>query len=334
MEKVFEPFFSTKPEGSGTGLGLSMVYGFVKQSGGHVKIYSEVGHGTTVRIYLPRSMESEAQTDTQPEGQMRGGSETILVVEDDEGVRETAVSLLRNLGYTVLHAPEAQSALAIIESGVMLDLLFTDVVMPGPLRSPDLASKARECIPNLAVLFTSGYTQNAIVHAGRLDDGVELLGKPYSQEALARKVRQVLGSKPNHAPVQAASRPGAASNSVAPAYKPRMLICENDVPIGLTIRDMLESRGFAVTLVGSAELAKRVYQAEKIDLLITDLRLPGTSGADLIRELRKISPRLPVLLTTGHFDADEILLDANTKVLLKPYGADILVKEINSLLTS
>jgi signal transduction histidine kinase len=195
MERVFEPFFSTKPEGKGTGLGLSMVYGLVKQSGGHVKLFSELGEGTTVKIYLPRALGAEdAPADERPAA-AGGGSETILVVEDDEGVCETAVGLLADLGYRVLKAGDAMAALSLIESGAAIDLLFTDVVMPGPLRGPELARKARDWLPGLAVLFTSGYTENAIVHGGRLDAGVELLSKPYTREALARKIRHVLVSQ-------------------------------------------------------------------------------------------------------------------------------------------
>jgi PAS domain S-box-containing protein len=197
IDKAFEPFFSTKAEGAGTGLGLSMVYGFVKQSGGHVAIYSELNHGTTVKLYLPRSYEAEdtrAPVETTP---AVGGNETILVAEDNEPVRATVVETLRELGYQVLVAGDAEAALAILQSGIQIHLLFTDVVMPGPLRSPDLARKAREVVPGIAVLFTSGYTRNSIVHGGRLDPGVDLLGKPYSREDLARKVRHALGKREN-----------------------------------------------------------------------------------------------------------------------------------------
>ena len=196
IEQVFEPFFSTKPEGQGSGLGLSMVYGFVKQSGGHVKIYSEIGHGTTVKLYLPRVRKREEVLVVSPEAvAMRGGTETILVAEDDPDVQATVVELLTELGYTVLRANDATSALSVIESGVAIDLLFTDVVMPGALKSPELARLARARLPELSVLFTSGYTENAIVHDGRLDVGVELLSKPYTREQLARKVRAVLEGK-------------------------------------------------------------------------------------------------------------------------------------------
>ncbi|MBB4067201.1 PAS domain S-box-containing protein [Gellertiella hungarica] len=195
MARAFEPFFSTKPVGKGSGLGLSMVYGFVKQSGGHVKIYSELGEGTTVRIYLPRSSAPEERLAEQDMGPISGGNETILVAEDDDEVRATVVAMLGELGYTVLKARDAESAWTVIESGIPIDLLFTDVVMPGSLRSADLARMAKERLPNLAVLFTSGYTENSIVHDGRLDAGVELLSKPYSREALARRIRQVLATR-------------------------------------------------------------------------------------------------------------------------------------------
>lgn len=192
IEKVFDPFFSTKPEGKGTGLGLSMVHGFVKQSGGHVKIYSEPGEGTTVKLYLPRSVEAEDDFDREQPDRAVGGAETILVVEDDAGVRQTVVETLSELGYSVVQAPDPDSALAIVESGMRLDLLFTDVVMPGRLKSSELARKAKLRFPDLKVLYTSGYTENSIVHAGRLDPGVNLLGKPYTREDLSRRIRSLL----------------------------------------------------------------------------------------------------------------------------------------------
>jgi PAS domain S-box-containing protein len=195
IDKVFEPFFTTKSEGKGSGLGLSMVYGFVKQSNGHIKIYSEPGQGTTIKLYLPRATEPEDAMVPVVTGPVEGGTESILVVEDDAEVRETTVAILLDLGYRVLKAKDAQSALSVVESGSPIDLLFTDVVMPGALRSPELARKARERVPGIAVLFTSGYTENAIVHGGRLDPGVELLPKPYSREALAHKIRAVLAKR-------------------------------------------------------------------------------------------------------------------------------------------
>jgi CheY-like chemotaxis protein len=194
MRQAFEPFFTTKPVGKGTGLGLSQVYGFVKQSGGHVGIYSELNHGTTVRVYLPRLLREEVgaaalQNEPVPEGQK---SETLLVVEDDHDVRAYSVESLRELGYRVLEAHDGPSALRVLEQEQNISLLFTDVVLPGGMTGAQLAAQARGLRPSLNVLFTTGYARNAIVHQGRLDARVQLITKPYTFEALAAKVRDVL----------------------------------------------------------------------------------------------------------------------------------------------
>lgn len=192
IERAFEPFFTTKAPGTGTGLGLSMVHGFVKQSGGHLKIYSELGRGTTVRIYLPRSTLSEEDAGALPTGNVVGGTEVILLVEDDDSVRATAADMLADLGYQVLMARDADGAMAIIERGGAIDLLFTDLVMPGPFGAAELARRAQERLPRLRILFTSGYTDNAVIHGGRLEGNVELLPKPFTQDELSRKLRKVL----------------------------------------------------------------------------------------------------------------------------------------------
>ncbi len=196
MVRALDPFFTTKPAGEGTGLGLPQVYGFVKQSGGHLKIYSEVGEGTTVKLYLPRSLARETAQPARIGGLAVTGTETVLLVDDDEIVQATVASMLEDLGYTVLPALSGAAALAILEKGAKVDLLFTDVVMPGAISGRQLAERAVELVPGLKVLFTSGYTENAIVHNGRLDPGVELLSKPYGREQLAAKVRRVLDSAP------------------------------------------------------------------------------------------------------------------------------------------
>ena len=191
-KKVFDPFFTTKADGKGSGLGLSMVYGFVHQSNGHIRLYSEPGQGTTVRIYLPRTRQAVASVVESETVRREGAGEMILVVEDEEGVRSAAVALLEELGYRCEEASDAQSALELVRSGAKIDLVFTDVVMPGPLSCRQLAEAIEQARPGLPVLFTSGYTENAIVHHGRLDSGLRLLSKPYSREEMARKVAAAL----------------------------------------------------------------------------------------------------------------------------------------------
>jgi PAS domain S-box-containing protein len=197
LEHVFEPFFTTKPPGHGTGLGLSMVYGFVKQSGGHIKIWSEPGRGTTVRIYLPRATAAGVVEYAAPVGvaPAMGGTGTVLVVEDNEQLRATAVAQLKSLGYCVLQAQDGQSALDILaRRGERVDLLFSDVMMPGGLDGYALAKLAVELHPDLKVLLTSGFPGEALTRMGGEARGFRLIGKPYRKEELDRAVRQVLGS--------------------------------------------------------------------------------------------------------------------------------------------
>ena len=195
LDKVFDPFFTTKEVGKGTGLGLSMVFGFVKQSNGHIKIYSEEGHGTSVKLYLPRAtgLHATAVESLAPSG-IEGGNEVVLVVEDDALVRRYVITQIESLGYTTLEASNAAEAMIIINTAASIDLLFTDVIMPGSMNGRQLVDQALKRRPALKTLFTSGYTENAIVHHGRLDSGVLLLAKPYRKSDLARMFRQALGS--------------------------------------------------------------------------------------------------------------------------------------------
>jgi CheY-like chemotaxis protein len=330
LDQVFEPFFTTKPEGQGTGLGLSMVYGFVKQSGGHIKIYSEPAHGTTVRLYLPRTREEEDVATDVEVGPATGGSETVLVVEDDEDVRTTVVEVLSDLGYRVLKAKDAETALAVVESGVPIDLLFTDVVMPGRMRSPELARKTRERLPRIAVLFTSGYTENAIVHGGRLDDGIDLLSKPYTREALARKLRHTLRNQRQH-DQNAHAGPAVRQPRPEPSRSLRILLVEDDSGIRAVTADILEAQGHFVHQAGDAKEALAQLDREAIDVLVTDLGLPGMSGNDLAAEARRRVPDLPTLYVSGYdsrpLDAEQI---AQTRcfVLPKPYDAKALAEAL------
>ena len=194
LERVFDPFFTTKEVGKGTGLGLSMVFGFVKQSGGHIKLYSEEGHGTSVKIYLPRATGlNQTAAEALVSVDIDGGSEAVLVVEDDPLVRRYVMTQIESLGYTTLEAANATDALHIIDNGASIDLLFTDVIMPGHMNGRQLVDEALKRRPALRTLYTSGYTENAIVHHGRLDSGVLLLAKPYRKSELARMIRLALG---------------------------------------------------------------------------------------------------------------------------------------------
>ena len=193
IDHVFEPFFTTKGVGRGTGLGLSMVYGFVKQSNGHIRVYSEVGNGTTIRIYLPRAAAAAGvRAPPSPAGTIKGDGERILVVEDDALVRSQVSAQLESLGYAIHAVPDAVEAFAALESGAVFDLLFTDVILPRGMNGRQLADEALMLRPSLKVLYTSGYSENAVVHHGRLDPGVEMILKPFTQSSLAAKVKQVL----------------------------------------------------------------------------------------------------------------------------------------------
>lgn len=339
IEKVFDPFFTTKEPGKGTGLGLSMVFGFVKQSGGHVKLYSEQGEGTTVRLYLPRTRQAEEIIQIDPKNVPHAqGGETILVVEDDESVRATSVELLTALGYSVLEAPNADSALAIINSGAKIDLLFTDVVMPGNLRSPELARLATQRLPGLKVLFTSGYTQNAIVHSGRLDDGVELIAKPFSRERLAQKIRAVLMSEE---PAAASEPPQTAINhSVAVAARAdaprggRILLVEDEILIRMTTSDMLAEDGLEVIEAGTVAGAKKLLSQQQFDVVMVDLGLPDGSGADVVQGALAMEDGPGIIIASGRDAAESLAhLPGGSRVvhLAKPYTAAMLQKALEQV---
>ncbi len=333
IEKVFEPFFSTKAEGKGSGLGLSMVYGFVKQSGGHVKIYSEVGEGTTIKLYLPRALQSEDVEVAVDNGPIAGGTETVLVVEDDDAVRETVVAMLSDLGYRVLKAVDATNALVVIESGIPIDMLFTDVVMPGTLKSPELARKAKERLPNIAVLFTSGYTENSIVHGGKLDAGVELLSKPYTREALARKFRALLG-KGNEVAAPAPVAKSEIAKPVASGPKPlvtaqlTVLLVEDDALIRVNTAEILQDAGYIVVEAASAEDAMAALETVPFDVLVTDVNLPGASGPELADRARSLRPSAAIVFATG--DASRVKNEVGAGVLSKPYHANALIEMIGT----
>lgn len=317
-EKIFEPFFTTKEIGKGTGLGLSMVYGLVKQSGGQVTVYSEEGHGTTFRMYLPRSIEEAEILNENESGAVVGGTENILVVEDDEDVRSTVTGLLKELGYRVLSAEDAAAGLAIIESGARIDLLFTDVVMPGKLQSREMAERAKALLPEIAVLFTSGYTENSIVHAGRLDDGVNLLSKPYSREALAGRLRECIdrvkmGDQSN------VTADGTLEN---PQMSLRILLVEDEALIRLAALEMLGELGHEARGCSTGTEALRLLESRAFDVLITDLGLPDVPGHEVVTQAQARWPEMQIVIATGDVPErdDRIgLKNGRTHFLSKPY---------------
>ncbi len=241
-------------------------------------------------------------------------------------MREAAVSLLSELGYRVFKAKDAASALGVVESGMPIDLLFTDVVMPGPMRSPELARKAKERLPNLAVLFTSGYTENAIVHGGRLDRGVELLGKPYSRDQLARKIRHVLANQAQHRLAEQCGPAEDASPQVAQAVseKRTVLVVEDDELVRATTAEMLALLGHEVLEASDAHSAMDLLETGPVDILLTDVGLPRVSGMVLARQARGSHPNLKIIIATGDDGARQEAKAINAGLLLKPYQSSDL----------
>ncbi len=318
MARAFEPFFTTKDIGHGTGLGLSQVYGFAKQSGGHIKIYSEPGHGTTVKLYLPRllsSFEPDALPVTPTQAPLSSAGETILVVEDDPDVRANTTGILRELRYTVLEAPIASTALHLLEMHPEIDLLFSDVGLPGGMNGKQLADAAHKIRPDLKVLFTTGYARNAIVHGGRLDPGVQLLPKPFTYAAVATKIAEILGSR---------------------SEQPRVLLVEDEVLVQMVAQEQLQDLGCKVETAGSVtEALDKVRRiAGGIDLAIIDIGLPDRKGDVLATELRALYPNLPIVIASGYGDAglrDRFKGDTRIAFVGKPYTMDDLRKVVDAL---
>lgn len=319
VARAFDPFFTTKPAGRGTGLGLSQVYGFVRQSGGHVRIYSEQGLGTTVKLYLPRhhGPETAATAATTPARSAPRGetSETILIVEDDVRVRDLTADTLAELGYNVLAAESAAAALRQLEVNPNISLLFTDVVMPDA-NGRKLAEEAWKRRPQLKILFTTGYTPNAVVHNGVLDPGVELIVKPYSIDRLARKVRDVLDG--------ARSAPHEAR-----AARRRVLIVDDDAAVCEAMAELLRLENYDVCVASDGTRALEATRSFKPEVVLLDLGLPGIDGYETARELRALPEGRDILLlaATGA-GGDEVarLCEAAgfDRHLVKPVDLDTL----------
>jgi len=319
-QRAFEPFFTTRPEGQGTGLGLSMAYGFVLQSGGHIELSSTPGVGTTVTIYLPRSTEAAAarsatHAESMSEERLRG-SETVLVVEDDRRVQLTVVDMLTQLGYAVLTANDATEALTVVRSGAKVDLLFSDVVMPGPLLSPEMARQALLLRPSLKVLFTSGHTRDTAGLDAQIRRGADLLQKPYSRGQLARKLREVFDGV-RHARHEPAH--GAATRAL------NVLVVEDERDAREALCELLAMVGYTYEAASNAEEALQCLQRHPFDVLLTDLTLPGMSGLDLARAAVAMKAAHRVVFSSGREPPpQDASLPFAFTALLKPYSLDQL----------
>jgi signal transduction histidine kinase/DNA-binding response OmpR family regulator len=326
LDHVFEPFFTTKNDGRGTGLGLSQVYGFVKQSGGHVTVSSLPNAGTTVKILLPAvTSPSSAPSHiepTEPLLQIPGAraSETILVVEDDDDVRNYTVSSLIELGYRVHEAPNAAIALEALRQQRDIALLFTDLGLPGEIDGRQLADRARSANPSLKVLITTAYAAASLVHEGRLDPGIELLKKPFSFAALAVRIRELLDIKPG-----------------TDAAAARVLVVEDDPLLQIFVAEMLAECGLIADVAGSFRDAMTRIQDETADALagaIIDLGLPDRPGDELVTEIRSLHLDLPIVLATGYADSgvrDRFANVPRMQILTKPFNASELATMLKSI---
>ncbi|MEZ5647579.1 MAG: response regulator [Alphaproteobacteria bacterium] len=321
LEKAFEPFFTTKDVGQGTGLGLSQVYGFIKQSGGHVKIYSETHVGTCVKIYLPRFLGESTDHDTGDVKEERcslsfgNSSETILVVEDEKDVRTHTTEILRELGYNVIEAGTGREALDVLDKNRGASLLFTDVRLPGGMNGRQLADEAKKHWPNMKVLFTTGYDRNAIAHDGKLDPNVHLITKPFSYANLSLKLRDLLD---------------------ADAKSSRILIVEDEILVRMVAVNELRELGYQVEEASTATeaLDKIRHSGLEINAAIVDLGLPDCKGVALVAELRDLNPNLPIIIASGYNKTalqDYFTEQKQLVFLEKPYLTNQLVEALTSL---
>jgi signal transduction histidine kinase/DNA-binding response OmpR family regulator len=330
MARAFEPFYTTKAEGQGTGLGLSMVYGFVKQSGGHVRIYSEPGHGTSVKLYLPRTRRPEERAFAHsPQGPAVGGTETILLVEDEPAVRRATREMLLDLGYRVLEAEDGETALARLAGGETVDMLLTDVVIPGPVGSRELARRVKERYPDIAILFASGYTENAIIHHGRLDEDVQLISKPFGRSELAHKIRAILDGRPRGQ--ASATAPVRDARNSQKSRTLTVLVVEDEPLIRLATVEQIEELGHvAVGAADGREALRALDGHDAIDVLLTDLGLPDMNGSELAAAARRQRPDIGIVIATGHHvsgnGGDAGI--ARAVHLVKPYRAEELRRAI------
>ncbi|QOY94326.1 response regulator [Massilia sp. UMI-21] len=315
LDKIFDPFYTTKATGEGTGLGMSMVYGFVKQSGGEIRIDSSPGQGTTITILLPRADGDAVHDWAAVNASVPGGDETILVVDDDAAVADSTTELLSGLGYKVLSAENGEQALAVLRSGLPVDLLFSDLSMPGAVDCASLVAQSRQLAPDTRILLTTGQ-----LPAGSCDDAIEMLPKPYNREQLAQAIRRQLGVAGLSVPMAA---PAVADDTVRTVSvhdeARRILVVEDDPDTRELACELLAALGHAASGSGSAEHALMLLGEHEVDLLFTDLNLPRMSGSELASRAVAIQPALRVILTSGEGHNVSVPPDSGIVVLPKPY---------------
>jgi PAS domain S-box-containing protein len=316
LSRVFEPFFTTKPVGQGTGLGLSQLYGFIKQTGGHVTMESESGKGTTVKLYLPRSETAQSALvpklrELAPEPPKQ---DTVLVVEDDEDVRRYTVNMLRELGYNVIQAGDGSAALRHLEAHPEIRFLFSDVGLPGEYNGRELAEEAVRRRPYLKVLFTTGYGLDGIIHEGRLDAGVQLITKPYTFEEFSDKVKRVFEMP----------------------QKDKILLVEDEAMMSMVTAESLRDLGYDVEEAANAASAMKAAKGNigGFAAAIIDIGLPDRKGDQLATDLKNLRPDFPIVIATGHGDK---ALDGKLKksksltLLTKPYDSEGLKKSLQAV---
>ena len=311
--KIFEPFFTTKEPGIGTGLGLSTVLGIVNQSGGAISVYSEVNVGTTFKIYLPLVEAAVSATDEPRSPAGPGGGETILLVEDDEGIRTLAASVLIEHGYRVLEAESGEAALAKGDTLASVDLLLTDIVLGG-MNGRELAEKLLAAHPHVRVLYMSGYTENAVTHQGVLDPGLNFLAKPFRPEDLLSKTVEVLAR---------AERRG------------QILVVDDEDQVRSFLATLLETDGYVVMQASDGKEAQVRCRDNAFDLVITDLVMPEQEGLETIHSIRKRWPKLPVIAISGAYAGAYLQLAKKlgaSAVFQKPFEPGTILREVRRLL--
>lgn len=325
LEHVFEPFFTTKPVGKGTGLGLSMIYGFVRQSGGRVTIESKPGAGTAVILSLPRSESAVEPVRSRYAGTIPGGNESLLIVEDDPEVRESTAAILEELGYSVRTAPDPGKALEIAGEWEALDMVISDVVMPGEIGIGEMADALLARSSDLPVLFISGYSRDAIVRDGRIDAEVRFLSKPFSQSELAVKVREALDARRDARLSDGNTEVPASPVSLATC---RILVCEDEALIRMDTVSVLEGLGAEVSEAATGTQALKALEAGHFDVLLVDVGLPDMTGEEVALRARASRADLAIVFCTGRSEVASAQGLERCAVLRKPFSETQLISAI------